>query len=186
MLRWWIFRCAALYCQQHEEVVVKIFISISITFIYRFTTTDNNACDKLALLWRFCSFCSFWQMLGCWPTFFKSWCLPSYYCSYPEPTGPWLVLCKTQIRLSGLKGTVSRDFLPPVSVVLLIPVANCHRYQRHRRQICHRCQRAAEPPLDWCHLFSPDPDLGPDPSPGSAVCRWFRFAQLAKGKKFRP
>jgi hypothetical protein len=22
---------------------------------------------------------------------------------------------------------------------------------------------------DWCHLFSPDPDLGPDPSPGSGV-----------------
>ena len=21
------------------------------------------------------------------------------------------------------------------------PVANCHRYQRHQRQICHRCQR---------------------------------------------
>ncbi len=28
--------------------------------------------------------------------------------------------------------------LPPVSTT---PVANCHRYQRHRRQICHRCQR---------------------------------------------
>jgi hypothetical protein len=27
--------------------------------------------------------------------------------------------------------------LPPVSTM---PVANCHRYQRHRRQICHRCQ----------------------------------------------
>ncbi len=27
--------------------------------------------------------------------------------------------------------------LPPVST----PVANCHLYQRHRRQICHRCQR---------------------------------------------
>ncbi len=24
---------------------------------------------------------------------------------------------------------------------------------------------------DWCHLFSPDPDLGPDPSPGSAIRR---------------
>ncbi len=34
-----------------------------------------------------------------------------------------------------------RQILPPVSVVLLIPVAICHRYQRHRRQICHRCQR---------------------------------------------
>ncbi len=56
-----------------------------------------------------------------------------------------------------------RQILPPVSLVLLIPVANlppvstipatnlppvsttpvviCHRYQRHRRQICHRCQR---------------------------------------------
>ncbi len=55
-----------------------------------------------------------------------------------------------------------RQILPPVSLVLLIPVANlppvstipvanlppvsttpvaiCHRYQRHRRQICHRCQ----------------------------------------------
>ncbi len=54
------------------------------------------------------------------------------------------------------------QILPPVSLVLLIPVANlpqvstipaanllpvsttlvanCHRYQRHRRQICHRCQ----------------------------------------------
>ncbi len=27
--------------------------------------------------------------------------------------------------------------LPPVSTT---PVANCHRYQRHRRQICRRCQ----------------------------------------------
>jgi hypothetical protein len=27
--------------------------------------------------------------------------------------------------------------LPPVSTTL---VAICHRYQRHRRQICHRCQ----------------------------------------------
>ncbi len=26
--------------------------------------------------------------------------------------------------------------LPPVSTT---PVANCHRYQRHRQQICHRC-----------------------------------------------
>ncbi len=26
--------------------------------------------------------------------------------------------------------------LPPVSTT---PAANCHRYQRHRRQICHRC-----------------------------------------------
>jgi hypothetical protein len=26
----------------------------------------------------------------------------------------------------------------PVSTT---PVANCHRYQRHRRQICHRCKR---------------------------------------------
>ncbi len=45
-----------------------------------------------------------------------------------------------------------RQILPPVSLVLLIPVANlppvsttpvanCHQYQRHRRQICHRCQR---------------------------------------------
>jgi len=55
-----------------------------------------------------------------------------------------------------------RQILPPVSLVLLIPVANlppvsttpaanlppvsttpvaiCHRYQRHRRQICRRCQ----------------------------------------------
>jgi hypothetical protein len=30
--------------------------------------------------------------------------------------------------------------LPPVSLVLLIPVAICHRYQRHRWQICHRYQ----------------------------------------------
>jgi hypothetical protein len=41
---------------------------------------------------------------------------------------------------------------PPFSLALLIPVANlppvsttsvanCHRYQRRRRQICHRCQR---------------------------------------------
>ena len=29
-------------------------------------------------------------------------------------------------------------YLPPVSTT---PVANCHRYQQHRRQICHRCQR---------------------------------------------
>ncbi len=37
--------------------------------------------------------------------------------------------------------------LPPVSTILAAnllpvsttPVANCHRYQRHRRQICHRC-----------------------------------------------
>ncbi len=33
-----------------------------------------------------------------------------------------------------------RQILPPVSLVLLIPVANCHRYQRHRRQICHWCR----------------------------------------------
>jgi hypothetical protein len=25
-------------------------------------------------------------------------------------------------------------------LVLLTPVANCHRYQQHRRQICHRCR----------------------------------------------
>ncbi len=39
--------------------------------------------------------------------------------------------------------------LPPVSMmpaenllpVSTTPVANCHRYQRHRRQICDRCQR---------------------------------------------
>ncbi len=33
--------------------------------------------------------------------------------------------------------------LPPVSTIPaanLPPVANCHRYQRHRRQICHRCR----------------------------------------------
>ncbi len=44
-----------------------------------------------------------------------------------------------------------RQIVPPISLVLLIPVANlppvsttlvaiCHWYQRHRRQICHRCQ----------------------------------------------
>jgi hypothetical protein len=43
------------------------------------------------------------------------------------------------------------QIFPPVSLVLLKPVANlppesttptanCHRYQRHRRQICHRWQ----------------------------------------------
>ncbi len=36
------------------------------------------------------------------------------------------------------------QILPPVSLVLLpvstTPVAKCHRFQRHRRQICHRCQ----------------------------------------------
>jgi hypothetical protein len=33
---------------------------------------------------------------------------------------------------------VSATNLPPVA---MIPAANCHRYQRHWRQICHRCQR---------------------------------------------
>ncbi len=41
-----------------------------------------------------------------------------------------------------------RQILPPVLLVLLIPVAPVsttsvaisHRYQRHRRQMCHRCQ----------------------------------------------
>ncbi len=33
--------------------------------------------------------------------------------------------------------TILAANLPPVSTT---PVANCHRYQRHRRQICHRCQ----------------------------------------------
>jgi hypothetical protein len=28
-------------------------------------------------------------------------------------------------------------FLPPVSMT---PAANSHRYQQHRRQICHRCK----------------------------------------------
>ncbi len=31
--------------------------------------------------------------------------------------------------------TIPAANLPPVSTT---PVANCHRYQRHRRQICHR------------------------------------------------
>ncbi len=31
---------------------------------------------------------------------------------------------------------VNVTLMPPVSTT---PVANCHRYQRHRRQICHRC-----------------------------------------------
>jgi hypothetical protein len=56
-----------------------------------------------------------------------------------------------------------RQIFPPISLVLMIPVANfppvstipaanlppvsttlvatCHRYQRRRRQICHRCQQ---------------------------------------------
>ncbi len=34
--------------------------------------------------------------------------------------------------------TIPTANLPPVSTT---PVANCQRYQRHRRQICHRCQR---------------------------------------------
>jgi hypothetical protein len=44
-----------------------------------------------------------------------------------------------------------RQIFQPISQVLLIPVANmplvsttlvanCHRYQQHRRQICHRCK----------------------------------------------
>ncbi len=33
--------------------------------------------------------------------------------------------------------TIPAANLPPVSTT---PVANCHRYQRHRRQICHRYQ----------------------------------------------
>jgi hypothetical protein len=33
--------------------------------------------------------------------------------------------------------TIPAENLPPVSTT---PVANCHRYQRCRRQICHRCQ----------------------------------------------
>jgi hypothetical protein len=33
--------------------------------------------------------------------------------------------------------TIPATNLPPVSTT---PVANCHRYQRHRRQICHRCR----------------------------------------------
>ena len=33
--------------------------------------------------------------------------------------------------------TIPAANLPPVSTT---PVANCHRYQRRRRQICHRCQ----------------------------------------------
>ncbi len=34
--------------------------------------------------------------------------------------------------------TIPAANLPPVSTT---PVANCHQYQRHRWQICHRCQR---------------------------------------------
>jgi hypothetical protein len=33
--------------------------------------------------------------------------------------------------------TIPAENLPPVSTT---PVANGHRYQQHRRQICHRCQ----------------------------------------------
>jgi hypothetical protein len=34
-------------------------------------------------------------------------------------------------------GKFAASDLPPVSTK---PVANCHRYQRHRRQICRRCR----------------------------------------------
>ncbi len=37
--------------------------------------------------------------------------------------------------------------LPPVSTT---PVANCHRYQRHQRQICDRCQRHQRQICDRC------------------------------------
>ncbi len=33
------------------------------------------------------------------------------------------------------------QILPPVSLVMLIPAANCPWYQRYRRQICHQCKR---------------------------------------------
>ncbi len=43
-----------------------------------------------------------------------------------------------------LVSTIPSANLPPVSTT---PVANCHRYQRHRRQICHRCRWHR-----WCTL----------------------------------
>ena len=44
---------------------------------------------------------------------------------------------------AGVKDTGGK--LPPVSTT---PVANCHRYQRHQRQICHQ-------PVANCHWYQP-------------------------------
>jgi hypothetical protein len=46
--------------------------------------------------------------------------------------------------------TILAANLPPVSTT---SVANCYRYQRHRRQICHRCQRQIMGTISGCrHL----------------------------------
>ncbi len=62
-------------------------------------------------------------------------------------------------KFSKIRGDICKSrwqhrwqILPPISLVLLIPVANlspvstipaanCHQYQRHRWQICHWCKR---------------------------------------------
>jgi hypothetical protein len=42
---------------------------------------------------------------------------------------------------SGKFATLSKIPAANLRPVLTTPVANCHQYQRHRRQTCHRCQR---------------------------------------------
>ena len=83
--------------------------------------------------------------------FTKCWRLPKYLRRY------------SQLNVDHRYQRSQQQILPPVSLVLLIPVtnlppattipaanlllvsttsvANCHQYQRHRRQICHRCQQ---------------------------------------------
>ncbi len=77
-----------------------------------------------------------------------------------HPVGPFRIFSKIRGDIRSSRLTTAqyqrhqRQNLPPVSLVLLIPmskipaanlppvsttpVANCHQYQRHRRQICHR------------------------------------------------
>jgi hypothetical protein len=54
-------------------------------------------------------------------------------------------------------------------------------------QCCKSASFNADPDQDLTSCFDAGPDPDPDPSLKlGQVCRWFRFAQLAKGKKFRP
>ncbi len=68
---------------------------------------------------------------------------------------------------------------PPVSatpVANLTPVANCRRYQRHRRQICHRYQRHRRqtlPPVSLV-LLTPAANLPPVSTTPVANCHRYQ------------
>ncbi len=113
-------------------------------FAGRFFSAANHAYNAFFFLW--CSqilsktLCKTHQLHITVYTYYREyWLLNS-------KLGPLCFSLKSlglqEINFRGMKGTVSRDFYqrhcPPV---LTTPVANCHRFQWHRRQICHRCQR---------------------------------------------